>query len=103
MTVEMNITTMNDYHALHVTQASSTQVSLHDVTCGVGQSVSANIEADNGVVHTVDTVFQSPAAICPDKIFAAEQRSDARISSYGYECRSANETRHLYFSDNLKP
>ena len=59
--------------------------------------------ADNGVFHIVDTIFQPPAAICPDKIFVAEQRSDARISSYGYECRSKNETRHLYLSDNMKP
>ena len=100
-----NISTLvaNNY-ALLATSADATQVSLVDATCGEGRTTVANQLADNGVYHLVDTVFQPPAAVCPNKIFVAEQRSPARISSYGYECRSKrNETRHLYETDNQKP
>lgn len=103
ITAPMNISTLSPLHSLLATQASASQVALQDDTCGTGQSVQTNIAADNGIYHIVDTVFQPPAAICPDKLFVAEQRSEARISSYGYDCRSHNETRHLYISDNQKP
>lgn len=103
MSAPMNITTLHPYHYLYASQADANQVHLYDATCGVGKSTKANMQVDNGIIHMVDTVFQPPAAICPDKILIAEQRTQARITSYGYECRSKNETRHIYISDNLKP
>ena len=103
MTAPMNITTNAPNYQLYVQTASDSSAQINDATCGVGQTTQANMIADNGVFHLVDTVFQPPAAICPDKLFAAEQRTNARISSYGYECRSKNETRHLYISENQKP
>jgi uncharacterized surface protein with fasciclin (FAS1) repeats len=99
-----NISTLAPNFALLATSADQSQASLADATCGEGRTTAANQPADNGVYHLVDTVFQPPAAVCPDKIFVAEQRAPARISSYGYECRSKrNETRHLYETDNQKP
>jgi hypothetical protein len=82
---------------------TSPQAHVNDATCGVGGTLEANVGADNGVFHVVDTVFEPPAAICPDIVYVAEQRTQARIGSYGYQCRSANETRHLTATTNIKP
>ena len=62
--------------------ADSSNVEISDETCG-NSSVSKSLVASNGgVLHYVDQLFVPPGAICPDVIFAAEQRSESRISVY---------------------
>ena len=54
--------------------ADSSNVEISDETCG-NSSISKSLLASNGgVLHYVDQLFVPPGAICPDVIFAAEQR-----------------------------
>ena len=62
--------------------ADSSSVEISDETCG-NSTISKSLVASNGgVLHYVDQLFVPPGAICPDVIFAAEQRSESRISVY---------------------
>lgn len=80
-----NITTLEG-SPLIVTK-NTTGTFLNDVTCTHAAVTNADIEATNGIVHIVDGVFVPFGVFCPDTVFAAEQRSQARISGYGYMCR----------------
>ena len=46
--------------------------------------------------------IHTEGVFCPDVIFAAEQRQQARISYYGYDCRKKG-TKHLTNQDATKP
>jgi len=67
--------------------ASDGALEIDDATCAQAK-ISSSTPASNGMLHLVDAVFVPAGAICPDVLFAAEQRSDSRISVYGYDCRN---------------
>jgi len=95
-----NITTLQS-SPLIVTK-NATGVFLNDVTCTDAAVTTPDIEATNGIVHIVDGVFVPFGVFCPDTVFAAEQRSQARISAYGYMCRRKGD-RHLTNQLATKP
>jgi len=82
-------------------QLNGSGVVINDVTCDHAKVLLADQVQSNGVVHIISSVFVPFGVFCPDTIFAAEQRSQGRISSYGYDCR-AKGTSHLT-SGQVKP
>ena len=81
---------------------NATALEINDVTCAKAHVVTPNLNAKNGVVHIISEVFVPEGVFCPDSVFAAEQRDQARISYYGYDCR-AKGTVHLTDQYATKP
>lgn len=81
---------------------NSSGFEISDETCAHAGIVKADVAASNGMVHLIDSVFVPQGVICPDTIFAAEQRAQARISAYGYNCRRSG-VRHLTKQWATKP
>jgi len=81
------IETAEGHNSLHP-QISGGSLEIDDETCTTASIATPDLSASNGIVHIVDKIFVPPGAICPDVLFAAEQRTDSRISVYGYDCRN---------------
>jgi uncharacterized surface protein with fasciclin (FAS1) repeats len=81
---------------------NATGLEINDVNCAKSHIIAADLAASNGIVHIVSEVFVPFGVFCPDTIFAAEQRDQARISSYGYDCRRKG-TKHLTNQEATKP
>ena len=75
---------------------------IHDITCAEAGILDKDLAGSNGIVQVVSEVFIPEGVFCPDVIFAAEQRQQARISYYGYDCRKKG-TKHLTNQDATKP
>jgi len=82
------IETFQGTNKLWPVEISDGSLQIDDETCSNATVTSTSVASNGGVVHVVDRLFVPPGAICPDVIFAAEQRSDSRISVYGYDCRN---------------
>ena len=79
-----------------------TSLVIHDITCAKAEVLDKDLMATNGVVQVVSETFVPEGVFCPDVIFAAEQREQARISYYGYDCRK-KATKHLTDQEATKP
>lgn len=79
--------------------ATTGELRVHDVTCAKANVTTRDLAALNGVVHVIDAVFVPNGVFCPDTVFAAEQRSQGRISGYGFDCR-AKGTTHFSADEN---
>ena len=83
----MGVSTAEGTNKLFPTYENN-QLQIDDETCHAAAITTEDVAASNGMVQIIDSVLIPPGAICPDVVFAAEQRSDARISVYGYDCRN---------------
>lgn len=95
-----NITTLQGSPL--IISKNSTGTFVNDITCTDAAITTSDIGASNGIVHIVDGVFVPFGVFCPDTVFAAEQRSQARISAYGFDCRRKG-LRHLTDQFATKP
>ena len=83
-------------------EKNATSLIIHDITCAKAEVLDKDLSATNGVVQIVSETFIPEGVFCPDVIFAAEQRQQARISYYGYDCRKKG-TKHLTDQEATKP
>eukprot|EP00943_MAST-04B_sp_MAST-4B-sp1_P002089 g2089.t1 len=83
-------------------EKNATSLVIHDITCAKAEILDKDLMATNGVVQVVSEAFVPEGVFCPDVIFAAEQREQARISYYGYDCRK-KATKHLTDQEATKP